>query len=375
MAGLAETTARLKRLRRGAPEASEEKMTDTPGFGPNPGALRMLTYRPEGPAEGMPLVVVLHGCTQRAERFTRQAGWLALADRYGFVVVAAEQSTANNPNRCFNWFEPHDTRRGQGEAASIAAMVAHAVRTQHVDTKRVFVTGLSAGGAMTTVMLAAYPDVFAAGAVVAGLPFGVAQGMTSAMAAMQGGGSHSTIELGDLVRGATSEHSPLPRIAIWHGEADYTVRPQNASDVASQWVEAHGLSQEGGVSEVLSKWTRTVWREPSSNRAMIELNLVPGLAHGAPLSTSGEGGLGSPGPYMLEAGVSSSMEIARFWGLADGVATSEVATPGPVVRESAEKRSALLVVGDQVMSSVSPHVSTGVQEVIEKALKRAGLRR
>ncbi len=167
-------------------------------------------------------------------------------------------------------------------------MVAQAVRAHDVDPERVFVTGLSAGGAMTTVMLASYPDMFAAGAVVAGLPYGVAHGVASAMGVMQGGGGHGPAQLGDLVRGAAPAHLPLPRIAIWHGEADYTVRPQNASDIAAQWVEAHGLPQESGASEVPSNWTRTVWREPGSGRAMVELNLVPGLGHGAPLSTSGK---------------------------------------------------------------------------------------
>jgi feruloyl esterase len=354
-------------------------MVETTGFGPNPGALRMLSYRPPGCGLGMPLVVTLHGCGQRAEVFTRQAGWLTLADRYGFVVVAAEQSTANNPNRCFNWFESQDSRRSQGEAASIAAMVAHAVRTQGADPKRVFVTGLSAGGAMTTVMLSAYPDLFAAGAVVAGLPYGVAQGVTGAMRAMHGGGGFDPVQLGDLVRGATSTRRVPPRIAIWHGDADYTVRPQNASDIASQWVDAHGLSQEGGVSEALTRRTRTVWRGPDSDQAMIELNLVHGLGHGTPLSTSGEAGVGSAGPYMLEAGISSSLEIARFWGLAEASSPSVAAEPEPQPEFEADtargSRPVLIAVGDQVMSAISAHVPPAVQGVIETALKRAGLRR
>jgi poly(hydroxyalkanoate) depolymerase family esterase len=382
MAGLGETTARLKRSRRRAEDtaaAGSARMVETPGFRPNPGALRMLSYRPPGCGSGMPLVVTLHGCGQRAEAFTRQAGWLALADRYGFVVVAAEQSTANNPNRCFNWFEPQDSRRNQGEAASIAAMVAHAVRTEGADPKRVFVTGLSAGGAMTAVMLSAYPDLFAAGAVVAGLPYGVAQGVIGAMRAMHGGGGFDPVQLGDLVRGATTTRRVPPRIAIWHGDADYTVHPQNASDIASQWVDAHGLSHENGVSEPLPGRTRTVWRRPDSDQAVIELNLVHGLGHGAPLSTSGEAGVGSAGPYMLEAGVSSSLEIARFWGLAKGASPSAAAEPEPQPEFEADKargsRSVLIAVGDQVMSTISAHVPPAVQDVIETALKRAGLRR
>ena len=289
MAGPAETTAgERRRKRRGpaTPDAALRRMTPTPGFQPNPGRLKMFTYRPDGGGRGRPLVVVLHGCGQRAEAFARQAGWLSLADRHGFVVVAAEQSAGNNPNRCFNWFEPKDTSRGQGEAASIAAMVAHALKTEGADPERVFVTGLSAGGAMTAAMLAAYPDVFAAGAVVAGLPYGVAKGMLGAIGAMQGGGGHSPGELGDLVRGAASEFRRLPRIAIWHGEADHTVRPRNGADLASQWIDAHGLSPEGGVSEGRPGWTRTVWHGPGSDRATIELNLVPGRRPGR----AGDGG-------------------------------------------------------------------------------------
>ncbi|HEX2815260.1 MAG TPA: PHB depolymerase family esterase [Phenylobacterium sp.] len=333
----------------------------------------MLTYRPRRGGKGMPLVVVLHGCAQGAETFARQAGWLALADRYGFVVVAAEQSGANNPNRCFNWFEPKDTRRGEGESASIAAMVAHAVRTEGVDPMQVYVTGLSAGGAMTAVMLVAYPEVFAGGAVVAGLPYGVAQGMMGAMQAMQGGGSQTPTELGDLVRNA--EPACLPaRIAIWHGDSDYTVRPQNASDVARQWADLHGLSGETGMSETLSDRTRTVWRAGDSSETLIELNLVHGLGHGAPLSAAGEDGVGSAGPYMLEAGISSSLEIARFWGLAEGAAPSVTAAPGSAAKAANTKQPMLVAVGDQVMSSLTERVAPAVQHVIEMALKRAGLR-
>jgi hypothetical protein len=179
------------------------------------------------------------------------------------------------------------------------------------------------------------------------------------------------------VRGATSAGSPLPKIAIWHGDADYTVCPQNASDIASQWVEAHGLSHEAGLGETLPNRTRTVWHAPNSDLAMIELNLVHGLGHGTPLSTSGETGLGSVGPFMLEAGISSSLEIARFWELAERDAAPTAAKPELDAERAAEKPPvlALVAVGDQVVSSISPHVPPSVLQVIEGALKRAGLRR
>ena len=121
MPGVGETLARLKRARStplsGSP--THGRMTLVPAFGDDPGALRMLTYLPANLPPGAPLVVVLHGCTQRAEAYASTAGWLTLADRLGFAVIAPEQSTANNPNRCFNWFQPGDVVRGGGEAASL----------------------------------------------------------------------------------------------------------------------------------------------------------------------------------------------------------------------------------------------------------------
>ncbi len=135
MPGLGETTAMLARLRRASSvaPAGQGRLTRTRNFGPNPGQLTMLSYHPERLAPRSPLVVVLHGCTQSAEAYAVNAGWLALADRFGFMVLAAEQSPANNPNRCFNWFSPGDVRRGEGEAASIAAMVAHAIQAHDLD--------------------------------------------------------------------------------------------------------------------------------------------------------------------------------------------------------------------------------------------------
>ena len=148
MAGLGETTAGLARLRKAMQRPSEGAddagFAEVRGFGFNPGGLRMLAYTPERLGPEAPLVVVLHGCTQRAGSHARDAGWLTLADRLGFAVLAPEQDTANNPNRCFNWFEPGDIARGAGEAASIQAMIGHMLRTHGLDAQRVFVTGLSA---------------------------------------------------------------------------------------------------------------------------------------------------------------------------------------------------------------------------------------
>jgi len=133
MARLGETIAAITRLSKATKRTSVHhpagRLTEKLGFGPNPGDLRMLYHAPTGLEPGAPLVVVLHGCTQTAEGYADGAGWLTLADRYGFAVLAPEQQAANNPNLCFNWFEPGDTRRGAGEAASIRQMVAALKRT------------------------------------------------------------------------------------------------------------------------------------------------------------------------------------------------------------------------------------------------------
>lgn len=374
MAGLAETTARLARNRRqrsASGPAVTAGMAEVADFGPNPGALRMLAWAPADLPLGAPLVVVLHGCGQDAEAFAAQAGWLTLAERLGFAVIAPEQSGSNNFNRCFNWFEPGDIGRGGGEAESIAAMVRHAIM-QGADPDRVYVTGLSAGGAMAVVMLAAYPELFAAGAVVAGLPYAVASGVGEALGAMHGRSSLSAEVLGERVRAAAPAGGPIPRIAIWQGDADHTVVAGNATALLGQWAAAHGLDAGAAEVEQLLGRTRLRLRAPGSATVLVESNIVEGLGHGTPLSTIGPEALGATAPYMLEAGVSSSLEIAGFWGLAQPPAAGLPAVRTTPVRPATAASPGL---GDQVLSAVSPHVSPAVREVIAKAMQAAGLKR
>src|ERR1044071_4879888 len=136
-------------------------LPEVTGFGSNPGALKMFTFVPSGLPSGAPLVVVLHGCTESASSYSTQTEWGNLASRFQFAVVFAEQQTANNSLSCFNWFQPGDTSRGQGEALSIKQMVDAMKSTVGSDPARIFVTGMSAGAFMTEAMMATYPDVFA----------------------------------------------------------------------------------------------------------------------------------------------------------------------------------------------------------------------
>ncbi len=353
-------------------QPTETTLQVTATFGANPGGLEMLSHVPEGLSVGAPLVVVLHGCGQTAAGYASDAGWLTLADRLGFAILAPQQTSANNPNRCFNWFSPGDIHRGQGEAASIAAMIACLVQRESLDARRVFVTGLSAGGAMTMAMLASYPELFAGGAVIAGLPYGVANGVTQAMTTMQQSDHRSPTELARLIPPNLHRY---PRLTVWHGGADHVVSPENAEAIAAQWAVAQGLTTTPDETGVDGRRTRRAWRGKTGGEPALELNLIQGLGHGAPLSTRGEDGLGHVAPYMLETGVSSSEEIAKFWGLAPpvgpGARSSTASTKAPPNPSLVFDTSFGL--GDRVLSSVKDHVPPGVQDVIASALKRAGL--
>src|SRR5258708_35583839 len=136
------------------------------------------------------------------------AGWSTLAKHYGFALLMPQQQAFNNANGCFNWFNPEDTERDRGEACSISQMIAYAVKEIGIDRERIFVTGLSAGGAMTSVMLATYPEVFAGRAIIAGLPYGVATNVREALNGMFQSPARDAGELGDRGRNPSNPKRP-----------------------------------------------------------------------------------------------------------------------------------------------------------------------
>jgi poly(hydroxyalkanoate) depolymerase family esterase len=284
-------------------------------FGSNPGALRMFTYLPVQMHPRPALVVVLHGCAQTAASYDLGVGWSTLADRYGLALLLPQQQLSNNPNNCFNWFLPGDIERGSGEALSIRQMIDTMIAVHGIDRDRVFVTGLSAGGAMTSVMLAAYPELFAGGAIIAGLPFGTAASVNEALESMFHVRARPAQEWGDLVRAASRHKGPWPRISVWHGSADSVVRPENAEEIIKQWVDVHGLDPAPSLTETVDGYPRQVWRD-RAGRDIIESYTIAGMAHGAPLAAGpADTHCGIPGAFLLDVGISSSYHIAKFWGL------------------------------------------------------------
>jgi poly(hydroxyalkanoate) depolymerase family esterase len=284
-------------------------------FGSNPGGLRMFAFVPANLQQPRALVVVLHGCGQTAAGYEHGAGWSTLAKHYGFALLLPEQQVSNNANTCFNWFNPEDIARERGEAASIRQMIRRMVDTHGIDPRRVFITGLSAGGAMTTVMLATYPEVFAGGAVIAGLPFGVASNVREALTGMHGARARSRRELGDFVRKASHHKGKWPRLSVWHGSADRTVSPANANEIVKQWLDVHHLPPEPMSEGIVDGYPRQLWWD-SEGETLVESYTITDMAHGTPLGTAdNDKHYGSEGAFLIEAGISSSYHIAKFFGL------------------------------------------------------------
>jgi feruloyl esterase len=324
-AKLLQANARMRAA--GSPAgATDIHLCEVRSFGSNPGALRMFTHIPAEVPPGAALVVVLHGCTQSAADYDLGAGWSTLADRFGFCLLLPEQQAANNPNRCFNWFQPGDNSRGSGEAESIRQMVDTMVADHDIDPRRVFVTGLSAGGAMASVMLAAYPDVFAGGAIVAGLPYGAANNVQQAFQTMFQSPPREASAWGDLVRAASPHAGPWPRVSVWHGGVDATVIPSNASEIIKQWTDVHGLPVTPTAKAIVDGYPRRVWVNAQGDE-VIESYTITNMAHGTPLATGeADHECGAAGPFLLEVGISSSYHIAKFFGIIGDV--SAEAAPG-----------------------------------------------
>ncbi|MFG1952578.1 PHB depolymerase family esterase [Micromonospora sp. NPDC048830] len=305
--------------------AQAASLTQVTGFGSNPGNLAMYAYRPDGLPANSPAVVLLHGCSQNASTYFTNSGWRKYADQWQFALIVAQQPSANNSSSCFNWFETGDTARGQGEALSIKQMVDYARSNYGLDAGRIFVSGLSAGGAMSAVMLATYPDVFAAGSVVAGLPYRCATSSTSAFSCMNPGVDKTPAAWGDLVRNAYPGYAGRrPRVAIWHGTSDFTVRPMNAVESRDQWTNVLGVSQTPTSTTTLPAGTSL---EVYGNDA-VRLYRIAGMGHGTPVDPgAGADQCGTAGAYFLDT-ICSAYRDAVFFGLGSA-APSPTPTTSP----------------------------------------------
>lgn len=301
------------------------KLVETSRFGLNPGNLRMLSYVPPGLQRGAALVVVLHGCHQTAEDFDRASGWSALAKRHGFAVLFPEQKASNNPNRCFNWFRPSAVRRDRGEAGSVFQMIETMRRRFRIAPDRIYVFGLSAGGALSTALLAAYPDIFAGGCIVAGMPFGAARDAVTALRVMRHGAGTPQPSWGALVREAAPRPNwkQWPTVAVWQGERDHVVTPANADAVVGQWLDLHALPRASARVRQTKHYTNWQWKNAANQIAVEEFRLDD-MGHGLPVTKAGRE-RASDKQFYLDVGVCAAAVMAKRWDL--GARAISIAAP------------------------------------------------
>ncbi len=252
-------------------------------------------YIPPGAgARPLPLVVMLHGCTQNPDDFAAGTAMNEVALAQGFFVLYPAQSQQANPQRCWSWFKHNHQARGRGEPALLAGMTREVMARHAIDPDRVYVAGLSAGGAMAAILGDAYPDLYAAVGVHSGLAAGIATDLPSALGAMKGGGGKA--------RAAASGVATI----VFHGDADATVHPSNGEQViaacagTATTIEVEHPKQAGGRAT-----TRRVHR--SAEGAVVAEHW---RVHGAPHAWSGGSAKGS---YTDVRGPDASAEMIRFF--------------------------------------------------------------
>jgi poly(hydroxyalkanoate) depolymerase family esterase len=247
---------------------------------------------------------MLHGCTQSPDDFAAGTGMNLLAEADGFLVVYPEQAASANPSKCWNWFQAADQQRDQGEPALIAGITRQVMAEYRVDPGRVYVAGLSAGGAMAAILAASYPDLYAAVGVHSGLAPGSAHDLPSAFQVMQHGGP----------AGRAGAGRALPLI-LFQGDSDSTVHPSNADYLVRQWASAAGPVTSGGTAPTVTvhqgrvaggrDYTRAIYRD-GQGQTLVEQWTVHGAGH----AWSGGSRHGS---YTDPAGPDASRELVRFF--------------------------------------------------------------
>ena len=257
-----------------------------------------------------PLVVMLHGCTQNPDDFAVGTGMNERARAQGFCVLYPEQSPDANPQRCWNWFKHNHQRRGSGEPALIASMTQAIMKEHNIDPRRVFIAGLSAGGAMAAIVADAYPEIFAAVGVHSGLPNGAASNVAEALALMNSGqsGHNGNIRNGKVsTQPPQSPHRLVPTI-VFHGDQDRTVHPRNGEQViASALGSAAAASPRvaQGVSAHGRRYTNSTHHD-DTGKVLTEHWLVHGAGH----AWSGGHAKGS---YTDATGPDATVEMLRFF--------------------------------------------------------------
>lgn len=238
---------------------AQKDLVEVKNFGTNPGRIKMFLHEPKiGKLSSLrkPLVVVLHGCSQSAEGIAKQTQWNILADKYGFYVVYPQQNLYNNPSLCFNWFSSEDVQKSKGESYSIKEMLNHMINNYPIDEDRVFVYGVSAGAAMSVVLMANFPEVIDGGAVLAGGPFMPELMDLQRMDLMFSPKENSSEKLGTPIKKLNAGFvGNYPKVVIIQGKNDLVVNPKNADLLIKQWSYLHNI--DNNLTDTLSDFNQS----------------------------------------------------------------------------------------------------------------------
>jgi poly(hydroxyalkanoate) depolymerase family esterase len=232
-----------------------------------------------------------------------------MADRWHVALLLPQKRNYG----CFTWYDAAATSRGKGEVLSVKQMIDRMLAEYRGNAARVYVTGLSAGGAMAAAMLAAYPEVFAGGGIVAGLPYRCAQAMPQAYTCMNPGVDRTPQAWGDLVRAASSYRGPWPRVSLWQGTADTTVATKNLAELLDQWTNVHGVDETPDVSDTVAGYPHRAYAD-GAGRAVVETYQITGMTHGQPVAPTAEG-CGHAGSFDLDKGICAAYHLGLFWAL------------------------------------------------------------
>lgn len=271
--------------------------------------------------QSAPMVVVLHGCSQYANRMAQQSGWNKLADLHGFYVLYPEQRMLNNPQGCFTWYSNNDISREGGEVASIKQMMDYMANSFAVDTTKQFCYGVSAGALMTVALLADYPAQFVAGASLAGGPFKAADNMVNAAGVMLNPPSEKPEEWGDRVRqNNIGFEGTYPKLIIYQGKQDRVVDPRIAKELIKQWTNVHGIDTVPASVEPITEnekllYTKSVFTDTAGN-VFVTFYDIDSIGHALaidPGEVANQGG--KTGVFAIDMGWHSTYHIAREFGL------------------------------------------------------------
>jgi poly(hydroxyalkanoate) depolymerase family esterase len=254
-------------------------------FGTRKGHLKMYYYEPLSIEKNKPrpMVVVLHGCLQCAETVAEQTGWNKLADDYGFYILYPQQRTINNVEKCFKWYKRRQNNKNKGENYSIKMMIDYMKKNYQIDSSNVFITGLSAGAAMSVIMMADYPEIFNAGAIFAGCAYKSGNGIVAGMLTGLGWRIKSAQKWGNIVRKQNPNYTgEYPRMIIYQGNSDWIVNKRNGGELMKQWTNLHLTGTQ--PSETINRFVnigdiqRNVYKN-DANKDVVIFYKINNLSH------------------------------------------------------------------------------------------------